>query len=84
MRIISAAQNFCKFVALKFHDFCCKIRLSLSDPGAVVSGKGVRTMRRFRKRATKKRVKEIVKKIVEGVIGRFIYDVLKHLFKDDD
>ena len=29
-------------------------------------------------------IKEIVKKIVEGVIVRFIYDVLKHLFKDDD
>ena len=29
-------------------------------------------------------LKKLVQKIVEGVIGRFIYDVFKHLFKDDD
>lgn len=56
---------------------------SLSDPKVSVSGKGVITVKKQRKR-DKKRVREIVKRIVESVIGRFIYDVLKNLFKDND
>lgn len=30
------------------------------------------------------KIRKLIKRIVEGVIARFIYDVLKHLFKDND
>lgn len=56
---------------------------SLSDPIAVILGEGVIAMRRLSKRA-KRRIRKIGKRIAESVIGRFIYDVLKHLFEDDD
>ena len=52
------------------------MRLSLSDPKAVVQGKGVRTMGKI--------LKELVKKIVESAIARSIYDWFKHLFEDND
>ena len=68
---------------MKIHVACGKIRLSLSDPTAVITGKGVIAVKKFRKRM-KKCVRKIVKRIAESVIGRFIYDVLKHLFEDDD
>ena len=68
---------------LKIFSACCKIRLSLSDPTALITGKGVIAVKKFGKR-TKKRVRKIMKRIAESVIGRFIYDVLKHLFEDDD
>lgn len=48
---------------------------SLSDPNASVRVKGVTSLNKIRK---------LIKRIVEGVIARFIYDVLKHLFKDSD
>lgn len=57
--------------------------MSLSDPTVVVLGKGVITVKKYGKR-TKKRVREFVKRIVESVIGRFIYDVLKKIFQDND
>ena len=47
----------------------------LSDPNAAVRVKGVTALKKLRK---------IFKRIVEGVIARFIYDVLKHIFKDND
>ena len=34
--------------------------------------------------ASLKKIRKLIKRIVEGVIARFIYDVLKHLFKDND
>lgn len=52
------------------------MHLSLSDPKAVVQGKGVRTMGKIFRR--------IVKKIVESEVIRSIYDWLKHLFDEDD
>ena len=63
---------------------CRKIQLSLSDPIALITGKGVIAVKESRKRAMKKRAKKIMKRIVESVIGRFIYDVLKKLFEDND
>ena len=81
MRIINRSKTFCKpLITLRG---CDKIITSLSDPTVVVLGKGVITVKKHRKR-DKKRVKGIVKRIVESVIGRFIYDVLKNLFKDND
>ena len=29
-------------------------------------------------------IRDIIKRVVANVIGRFIYDVLKSLFKDND
>ena len=58
-----------------------KLRRLLYNAAVVVrpqcfsSGKGVTALEKIRK---------LIKRIVEGVIARFIYDVLKHLFKDDD
>ncbi len=49
--------------------------LSLSDPTAVVQGKGVDLM---------DEVREFIKKVLATVIGRLIYDLLKFLFEDDD
>ncbi len=72
-----------RLVALKFLLLSCKIRLSLSDPKAVVPGKGVIAVKKPRKRV-KKRVKKLVKRIVEGVIVRAIYDWFKSFFQDND
>ena len=63
----------CKFLIKRA--VCCIIPPSLSDPNASVRVKGVTALDKINK---------FVKRIVEGVIVRFIYDVLKHLFKDDD
>ena len=59
------------------------MRLSLSDPTAVILGKGVIAVKKPRKRV-KKRVKRLVKRIVEGVIIRAIYDWFKSFFQDND
>jgi hypothetical protein len=55
---------------------CDKIPASLSDPKAVVPGKGVIAMGKL--------FKVIVQKIVAGTVSRLIYDWLKHLFDEDD
>ena len=53
-----------------------KINLSLSDPTAVIPGKGVIAMGKF--------FRKFVKRIVESTVARAIYDWLKHLFDEDD
>jgi len=48
----------------------------LSDPTALITGKGVITVWKL--------ILEVLKRIVESIIKRSIYDWFKDIFKDND
>ena len=75
-RTVSVARRLISACLLKIFISCCKMRLSLSDPKALIQGEGVIAMGNL--------FRQLFKKIVESVIVRIMYDWLKHLFDEDD